>query len=175
MSFIDDSIKNIEKSVLKEKTSIETVNSFINDSIKNIINSVLKEETGTGAVGSFIGRGGQDIDDIFAGAFHPKYGELKDLLKKQVEDDFEKKLKNQEITPDAEYYFKTLDWDKYVFDDIYKHIENEEDFITDSETNMQNVGIDIKYDDNKPTYNKNDFINKSSTNWEYIGNMGENL
>ena len=54
------------------------------------------------------------------------------------------------------------------FDDIYTHIENEEDFINQSETNMELVGVDINYDD-RPEYAGEDYINKSSTNWKYIG------
>ena len=54
------------------------------------------------------------------------------------------------------------------FDDIYTHIDNEDDFINKSETNMKSVGIDIKYDDD-PEYAGEDYINKSKTNWEYIG------
>jgi len=54
------------------------------------------------------------------------------------------------------------------YDDIYTHIENEEDFINKSETNMQHVNIDIKYDD-EPEYAGEDFINKSKTNWKLVG------
>ena len=58
--------------------------------------------------------------------------------------------------------------DKNIYDDIYTHIENEEDFINQSEKNMEYVGIDIKYDD-KPEYAGEDFINRSQTNWKIVG------
>ncbi len=70
-----------------------------------------------------------------------------------------------ENTPPADIEWKSSGWD-YDYDDIYIHIE-EEDFINTSETNMENVGIDIKYDD-LPKYAGINFINQSETNWEII-------
>ena len=75
---------------------------------------------------------------------------------------------------------------KIKFDDIYKHIDNEDDFINKSEKNMKYVGKNLKYDDSvhksefkkveydtEPDYYAGDnFINKSATNWEYI-NLGD--
>ena len=75
---------------------------------------------------------------------------------------------NDEITPPSDIEWKSTGWD-YDFDDIYIHIDNEDDFINQSETNMEKVGVDIKYDDNMPTYDKEDFINRSQTNWKLVG------
>ena len=72
---------------------------------------------------------------------------------------------NIENTPPQDPDWKSTGWD-YDFDDMYIHIE-EKDFINTSETNMENVGIDIKYDD-KPIYAGEDFINTSETNWKII-------
>ena len=66
---------------------------------------------------------------------------------------------NDENTPPQDTEWKSTGWE-YDFDDTYIHIE-EKDFINQSETNMEKVGIDIKYDDNTPTYDKNDIINNT--------------
>ena len=59
--------------------------SFIDDSIKNVKNSVLKEVSGGGVAG-FTGRAGRGIDAVFAGGYHPDSGhgsQNEKLLKKQ--------------------------------------------------------------------------------------------
>ena len=191
--------------------------SFIDDSIKNVKNSVLKEVSAVGGVGGFVGRAGVEIDQLYSGGFHPDSGhgsKNKELLKKQIKDrkkmraDMKKKaakdgveligvedpiggyydvdteialnayeelgMVSQQIiqynidnTPPHDTKWKSTGVN-IDFDDIYTHIENEEDFINQSETNMKKVGIDIKYDD-KPTYAGKNFINKSKTNWELVG------
>ena len=179
--------------------------SFIDDSVKNVKNSVLKEVS-TGGVAGFTGRAGRDIDVTFAGGYHPDSGHGSknlELLKKQIEDR-KKKIKdtdsfeanpvggwydidtetnklafeeliaiadivkqyNDENTPPQDTEWETLD--KNIYDDIYIHIDNENDFINQSEKNMEKVGINIKYDD-KPEYAGEDFINKSETNWKLVG------
>ena len=50
-------------------------------------------------------------------------------------------------------------------DELPKYAGN--NYINQSETNMENVGIDIQYDD-KPIYAGKDFINTSETNWKII-------
>ena len=70
-----------------------------------------------------------------------------------------------ENTPPADIDWKSSGWE-YDYDEIISYIE-EKDFINTSETNMENVGVDIVYDD-KPTYAGEDFINQSQTNWEII-------
>ena len=191
--------------------------SFIDDSIKNVKNSVLKEVTAVGAVGGFVGRGGVEIDQLYAGGYHPDSGhgsKNKELLQKQIKDrkklrkDMEKQAFEDDIEligvpdPIGGYYdvdtelainayeelgivsqqilqysidntpLQDTEWKStgvnIDFDDIYTHIENEEDFINQSETNMELVGVDINYDD-RPEYAGEDYINKSSTNWKYIG------
>ena len=71
-----------------------------------------------------------------------------------------------ENTPPADIDWKSSGWE-YDYDEIISYIE-EKDFINTSETNMENVGIDIKYEDEQPKYNKEDFINTSQTNWKII-------
>jgi len=75
---------------------------------------------------------------------------------------------NDENTPPPDTEWKSTGWD-YDFDDIYIHIDNEDDFINQSETNMELVGFAMtKYDD-KPEYAGEDFINRSQTNWKLVG------
>ena len=70
-----------------------------------------------------------------------------------------------ENTPPADIEWKSTGWD-YKYDEIISYIE-EKDFINTSETNMENVGIEIEYDD-RPIYAGEDFINTRETNWEII-------
>ena len=180
--------------------------SFIDDSVKNIKNSVLKEVSG-GSVAGFTGRAGRDIDAVFAGGYHPDSGHGSknlELLKKQIEDR-KKKIKDTdsfEANPVGGWYkidtelvklayeelisrsevskqysientpLQDTEWKStgvnIDFDDIYIHIDNEDNFINQSETNMEKVGVDIKYDD-KPDYAGEDFINRSQTNWKLVG------
>jgi len=192
--------------------------SFIDDSITNLKNSVLKEVSAGGAAGGFVGRGGVEIDQLYAGGYHPDSGhgsQNLQLLTKQIKDrkkqraEMEKqayedgvelvgvpapiggyfdveteialaayeelgiinqqvKQYNDENTPPQDTEWKSTGWE-YDFDDTYIHIDDEDDFINQSEKNMEKVGIDIKYDDNIPTYDKEDFINRSQTNWKLVG------
>lgn len=132
---------------------------------KNKKKHLLKEVTGTGAVGGFTGRGGSLIDDLFAGAFHPESGELEKLLNQQVDGDIEKRMWTDDITPLADQDFIDLEWD-------YEYDENEEidnsKFKSTSNSEMQLVNIDIKYDKiiDKTEENKK-FINPSN-DWKSI-------
>ena len=70
-----------------------------------------------------------------------------------------------ENTPLQDTEWKSTGWE-YDYDEIISYIE-EKDFINTSETNMENVGVEIEYDD-KPIYAGEDFINTSETNWKII-------
>jgi hypothetical protein len=72
---------------------------------------------------------------------------------------------SDEMTPNANIEWKSTGWN-YNYDEIISYIE-EKDFINTSKTNMENVGIDIQYDD-KSIYAGKNFINKSQTNWKII-------
>ena len=126
---------------------------------------IMKEVSATTAVGGFTGKSGDLIDDLFAGAFHPEFGQLKKTLEKQVDNDIKKRMYTDDITPELEQDFIDLEWD-YDYDEI-ESTYDEDDFINKSETNMKKVGIDYKYDET-PEYAGENFINKSDTNWQYI-------
>ena len=73
--------------------------SFIDDSEKNI-ERLMKEVTG-GSVAGFVGRGGMEIDQLFAGAYHPDSGhgsQNLQLLTKQIKD---RKKKRAEMEKQA--------------------------------------------------------------------------
>ena len=72
---------------------------------------------------------------------------------------------SDEMTPIADTEWKSTGWN-YNYDEIISYIE-EKDFINTSKTNMENVGIDIQYDD-KSIYAGKNFIYKSQTNWKII-------
>ena len=132
---------------------------------KNRKKHLLKEITATGATGTFTGRGGNYIDQKFAGGFHPEFGELRKTLEKQVDGDIMKRMYSDDNTPPLEQDFIDLEWE-------YDYDENEEvdksKFKSTSETKMLNVGIEIKYDKimDKTEENKK-FINPTN-DWKVI-------
>jgi hypothetical protein len=133
--------------------------------------SILNETSAAQSAAEFVGTKGQGIDKIFAGPYHPEFGKLKILLKKQLQDRDLKQKWNKEVTPVLDKLFRLIGFD-YKFDKLEK-LYNKLDFITKSETNMEYVGVHIDYDSNKSIYDKqhrdkDTFINKSLTNWQVI-------
>ena len=57
--------------------------SFIEDSIENVKRQLMKEVSG-GSVGGFVGGKGMGIDALFAGPYHPDYNEIDNILKQQL-------------------------------------------------------------------------------------------
>ena len=132
---------------------------------KNKKKHLLKEVTGTGAAGTFVGGAGDVIDQKFAGPFHPEFGEMEDLLNKQVDDDILKRMYTDEITPEFEQDFIDLEWD-YEYTPTLKIDKSK--FKSKNETEMQLVDLKINYDkiENKTEENKK-FINDTN-NWKSI-------
>jgi len=132
---------------------------------KNKKKHLLKEVSATGATGTFTGRAGDYIDTKFTGPFHPDINDLKNQLKKQVDNDIIKRMYTDDNTPLADQDYIDLDW-KYEYDEIInKDISK---FKSISDTDMQLVDIEIKYDkiENKTEENKK-FINDTS-DWKSI-------
>ena len=72
------------KDIINEELELFKFEQLINKEVRN----TLKEVSG-GSVAGFVGRGGRDIDALFAGAFHPDSGhgsENKKILSKQLKD-----------------------------------------------------------------------------------------
>ena len=136
----------------------------LKEHIENFEKSLLKEVTATGATATFVGAPGDFIDQKFAGPFHPKSGELKKMLKKQVDDDIVKRMWVDDITPIVDPDFYEVDWE-YEYDENGE-IDNSK-FINTS-GNDQLVDLEINYDkiiDNTEENKK--FINPT-TAWKSI-------
>ena len=188
---------------------------FIDDSIENIKRQLMKEVSGGGVAG-FVGGKGMGIDALFAGPYHPDYNEVDNTLKQQLKDrkkqranmeketdDYtgtpypvggyyetdtefvelaydELEARNQiavdysiENTPPADIEWKSSGWD-YDYDEIISYIE-EEDFINTSNINMSYINLDLDYDEfdksmgrdrRNKMFNKEDFVKKSEINTE---------
>ena len=94
------------------------------------------------------GTSGQDIDILFAGPYHPDFGEIGKLLKGQlIRKDELIKLSN-DITPEIELLFKFMDID-YDFDEVGNpYIKNVNNLPIDES------GFDLS-DDFKEKYSNN--------------------
>ena len=134
---------------------------------KNKEKHLLDEVTAAGAVGGFTGKGGQLVDRLFGGGFHPEFGDIYNLLSKQIDDKIMKRLFSDEHTPDFERDWKEVDW-KYEYD-IVSQKDNSK-FKNKSDTEMQLVDIEINYDkDEDRTEELKKFV--SDTNdWKVIYN-----
>ena len=88
-------------------------------------NNLLEElmtlvEQDTGAVAGFVGRKGQDVDKVFAGPFHPEFGELAKTLQFQLDRSKELTNWNEEETPLLDVLFRHI---PSVVDDLKKAID----------------------------------------------------
>ena len=122
---------------------------------------LLKEVSVAAGAETHAGRAGDHIDQKFAGSFHPKFGELKNLLKLQVDSDIIKRMYTDDNTPIADQEFLEVDW-KYEYDEYVK--QDNSKFKSDSETEMQLVDLEIKYDD---------IIDKTEENEKYINDTND--
>ena len=136
-------------------------NHLVDDDNKHL----LKEVTAASAVGTFTGRAGDMIDQKFAGAFHPKFGELKDLLKLQVDGDIIKRMYTDDRTPITDQEFIEIDW-KYEYDEYVK--QDNSKFKTNSETEMQLVDLEIKYDEIEDKTEENKKFINDTNGWKSI-------
>ena len=110
---------------------------------KNKEKHSLDEVTAGTSVGGFTGKGGQLIDQLFAGGFHPEFGNLDKLLNKQIDDKIINRMWNDDVTPMIDPDFLEVDW-KYEYDEYIK--QDNSKFKNTSETEMQLVDIEIQYD-----------------------------
>ena len=194
MSFIDTSKKNVKKYnssfkekkkstlSLKEVTGGEGVSGFVGRAgmgIDKLFTGGFHPDSGHGSknlelLKKQIKDRIQKIKDTYSIEANP-IGGWYNLNTKETAKAFEElhninimvKQYNDEMTPPPDVEWKSTGVN-VDFDDIYIHIENEEDFINQSETNMKKVGVEIKYDD-IPKYAGEDFINRSKTNWKLVG------
>ena len=166
--------------------------SFIDDSANNV-NRII-ETTAAGGVGGFVGRGGKEIDQLFAGPYHPDYSEIEQILQWQIEDRKEKRNwmedeagTNYTGTPDpiGGYYDVDTKEARDTYDILFKDAEEKLEFNQNAtplaDLEWKSTGWDYDYDepgeaykikdivyDDKPTYAGENFINQSQINWEII-------
>ena len=119
------------------------MNSLLEKYDKNKEKHLLDEVTAAAAVSGFTGKGGQLIDRLFAGGFHPEFGDIYSLLGKQIDDKIMKRLFSDEHTPDFERDWKEVDW-KYEYDLVSQ--KDNSKFKSKSDTEMQLVDMEISYD-----------------------------
>ena len=132
---------------------------------KNKEKHLLNEVSATSGVTGFIGKGGNYIDQKFGGGFHPEFGDLKKLLTKQVDGDIIKRMYSDDITPLADQDYIDLDW-KYEYDEYVK--KDNSKFKSDSETEMQLVDLEIKYDEIIDNTEENKKFVNPTNDWKYI-------
>ena len=125
---------------------------------------LLKEVSVASSVGTFTGRGGDYIDTKFSGAFHPKFGELKDLLKLQVDSDIIKRMYTDDVTPMTDQDFIDMEWE-YKYTPVLD-IDNSK-FKTTSDK-MQLVDINIKYDKIIDKTEENEKFMNDTNGWKSI-------
>jgi len=109
---------------------------------KNKKKHLLKEVSATSATGTFVGGAGDIVDQLFAGPYHPEFGNIEKLLNKQIDGNIMKRMWTDDITPIADQDFFDLDW-KYEYDEYVK--KDNSKFKNKSNTEQQ-VDLNINYD-----------------------------
>ena len=134
---------------------------LVNDDNKHL----LTEVSVASGVGGFVGAAGDYIDLKFAGPFKPDEMELEKLLNQQVEDDIEKRMYTDDITPELEQDFIDLEFEYEYTPTLDIDVSK---FKSKSDTQMQLVDIEINYDKiiDKTEENKK-FINDTN-DWKFI-------
>jgi hypothetical protein len=174
MSFLDDSEQNIKK-----------YNSSFKEKKKSTLS--LKETTAAGSVGGFVGRSGKEIDQLFAGAFHPDSGHGSkniELLQKQIDDrkeirsDMEDEAPKQNVglmgtpSPIGGYFDIEVEDVELAYDELLKFDQLNKQFNAENtppaDIEWKSSGVDYEFDENEPYIEEEDFINTSETNMEYI-------
>ena len=133
---------------------------------KNKKKHLLNEVTATGAAGTFVGRAGNIIDQLFAGPYHPEFGDLEKLLDKQIEDNIAIRMWTDDITPIADQDFFEVDW-KYEYDE---YVEKDNSKFKTTGDKMQLVDLDIKYDDVEDKTEENKKFINDTNGWKTIYN-----
>ena len=129
--------------------------------LKDIINEV----SVTAGAEAFQGGAGDIVDRKFAGPFHPEFGKLKKMLHQQIDGDIEKRMYSDDNTPFAEQEFIDVDW-KYEYDEYVK--QDNSKFKSDSETEMQLVDLEIKYDKIIDKTEENEKFINDTNDWKSI-------
>tara|TARA_Y100000034_G_C6713571_1_gene315320 strand:- start:162 stop:596 length:435 start_codon:yes stop_codon:yes gene_type:complete len=134
---------------------------------KNRKKHLLNEITATGATGTFVGRSGNLIDNLFAGAFHPIFGDLEKLLNQQVDDNIKKRMFTDDNTPTSFLDFVDLELE-YEYTPVLNIDKSK--FVNTSETEMQVIGDLVDYGKIKEKTEENKKFINPTNDWKYIYN-----
>ena len=138
---------------------------------KNKKKHLLNEVSVAGAAGTFVGGAGNIIDQLFAGPYHPEFGDIKKVLDQQIEHDIAIRMWTDDITPIADQDFFEIDW-KYEYDEYVK--KDNSKFKTNNDTEMEFVDMEINYDKIIDKTEENEkFINDTS-DWKFIYDTKKN-
>tara|TARA_Y100001963_G_scaffold151896_1_gene235622 strand:- start:206 stop:994 length:789 start_codon:yes stop_codon:yes gene_type:complete len=164
-----DYLKKFDKSDIE----VDNMVGIFKDDLERF-DSVISEAD-TGAVGGFTGRSGQDVDTLFAGPFHPDFGNIGELLLGQLE--WRKLIAawNDGITPEYDVWMKLIGSihlqkqkeSGYESDEEVekKRRTNLEKFINHTD-DMMDVAIDLKFDMPDSEEKKN-FVNNTNQ-WKSV-------
>ena len=173
--------------------------SFLDDSINNVKRQLMKEVSG-GAVGGFVGGKGMGIDKLFAGPYHPDSGhgsQNKQLHKKRIKDRLQKRKDIESdrdgviddysglADPVGGYYETDTEFASLAYEELELINQLAIEFSIENtplnDVEWKSTGWDYDYDepgeaykikdivyDDEPTYAGENFINQSQTNWEII-------
>ena len=128
------------------------------------LKDILKEATGTSGVGSFVGRSGNVVDKLFAGAFHPEFGQIKKLLDKQVEDNIMNRMYTDDVTPQIDPDFYEVDYE-YEYDE---YVEKDNSKFKTTSDKMQLVDMEIQYDEIIDKTEENEKFINDTNDWKSI-------
>ena len=132
---------------------------------KNKKKHLLSEVTATAGTSTFTGTAGDIVDRKFAGPFHPTFGALEDLLNIQIDRDIAIRMWTDDITPIADQDWEEIDW-KYEYDKYVK--EDNSKFKNTSETEMQLIDLEIKYDNSEDKTEENKKFINDTGDWKSI-------
>ena len=151
--------------------------SFIDDCEKNI--NRLMETSAAGGVGGFVGRGGKEIDAIFAGAFHPDSGhgsQNEKLLAKQLSDRKKQRAEMEKqaakdgaelvgVSPPPGGYFVDIgetEGIELAYDELLRYDEINRDFneqmTPEQDLEWVEVETDLEYDEAGEAYKIKDIV-----------------
>ena len=155
--------------------------SFIDDSMNNVKHQLIREVS-AGAVGGFVGGHGKEIDQLFAGPYHPDYSEIEQILQWQIKDRKEKRnwMEDEAVpnytgtpSPIGGYYDVDTKEARDTYDILFKDAEEKLEFNQDvtplADLEWKSTGWDYDFDEIVSYIEEKDFINTSETNMKNVG------
>jgi len=136
---------------------------------KNKKKHLLKEVSATSATGTFVGGAGDIVDQLFAGPYHPEFGNIEKLLNKQIDGNIMKRMWTDDITPIADQDYIDLDW-KYEYDKLgVEKTKLQIHLNLDDEKDEWKSNVDYTYDDDTLfKIKKLKFKNTSKDKMQYV-------